>query len=97
MMAPVPAPALHLALCFRDRLVQIPLPRLIDVLTGNRIATYLSNAERTERRLVFKAVPAFKQDHSVAVALPENKGIKSQLLDFRAKFLQLGQKHFFTR
>ena len=54
----------------------------------------LANSAGTQRGSIFRAIPARKKDHSIAIAFVYDKGLDTELFDFGAEFMELGQDHF---
>jgi hypothetical protein len=54
----------------------------------------LANPKRTQGGAILRAIPALKENHSVAISLAQDNWLDTKLLDFRAKFMELGQDHF---
>jgi hypothetical protein len=57
----------------------------------------LANTERAQGRSILKAVPALKENHSVAVSPAQYQRKKPQEPDFGTKFVEFSQEHFLVR
>ena len=57
----------------------------------------LANTERAKGRSILKAVPALKENHSVAVSPAQYQWKKLQAPDFGTEFVQFSQEHFLVR
>ncbi len=54
-----------------------------------------ANSERTQGGPILQAILALKENHSITRSFIQDNWLDTELLHFRAKFMELGQDNFF--
>ena len=78
-------------------MVQVVFPDVGGSMIHRHFNMGLTNTERAKRRSILKAVPAFEENHSVAVSFAQYQRKKPQASDFGAELVQFSQEHFLVR